>query len=115
MVYMEGRKLKGEQRRNDGQRVQQDDRIDPARKPENDFLGADPGAYFRHCLVGVGRHRPVAPAAANIADKTLEDRFALRRMRHLGMKLDRVVAAGFIHHGGNRRCFIARHQREARW
>ena len=46
--------------------------------------------------------------------KRCEDRLALRRVRHLGMKLHRVVAARFVHHAGDRRRLVARHQREAR-
>jgi hypothetical protein len=89
-------------------------RIDAARQAENDFLAADLGANLRHRLADIARHRPVAGAAADVAHETRQYRLALLRVRHFRMKLNGIHAPGLVHHAGDRRCVIARHQREAR-
>src|SRR5262249_58695661 len=52
--------------------------------------------------------------AADLVEKTLQQRLALQGVRHLGMELHAVEAALFVRHAGDRAGGRGSHQAEAR-
>ena len=67
-----------------------DRRIDPAAQAEHDFLVAHLPPHARAGLVDERAHRPIHRAVADAEDEILDDLLAARRVRHFGMKLQRV-------------------------
>ena len=90
-------------------------RIDAAAEAQDYFLIADLFADIGDCLRYILRHIPVRLATADIMNKPVVDRAALRRVGNFGMKLDGIKAARFVGHRGQRRRFVRRDDGKARW
>ena len=61
--------------------------IHAAGQPENDVFLADLRANVFHGLIDVAAHGPLAAAAADLVNEVADNRFALGRVNHLGVKL----------------------------
>ena len=90
-------------------------RIHTTRQAQNHLLVAhllaDQGHGFRHVVA----HDPIGHDLADTEHKTLKNRLALLRVRHLGMKLDGVKVPRLVGHSGNGATVGRGHQLEARW
>ena len=97
------------QLRSDGtmQQRRQHRGIDAPGQPQQHFVAAHLGADSRHAVLDDVARRPRRCAAGNLAHEAPQDLPALQRVRHLGMKLQSVQAAGLVGHG-RERCVVAR-------
>ena len=77
--------------------------VDAAGEAADDAAGADLGADPVDLLVDHRRRRPLLLTAGDLAQETLEDRLAVRRVDDLGMELDAVEATLGVLAGGDRR------------
>ena len=77
--------------------------VDPAGKAAQNPGLADALAQGGHRAVAKGRHRPVAAATGDAVGEVAQQRRAVGRVRHLGMKLHAVEAAALVGDRGERR------------
>ena len=90
-------------------------RIDATRQTEQHLVLADFRADAGDRFVDVSGHAPIALETADFAHETLDDRFALQRMRDFRMELHRVETACFIRHACDWARSIARDDFESAW
>jgi hypothetical protein len=88
--------------------------VDAARQAQDHLVGADLLADFGDRLADVVRHVPVRLAAADFIHEAADDGFALGRVRHVGVELQRVELALIVGQRRDRARVGAAHQLEAR-
>ena len=88
-------------------------RINAARQAENDFFVTDLFANFGHRFFDVIAHDPVLAGFANVKHEAVKQRLTLHGVRDLRVELNRIKAADFIGHAGNRASRSRGHDLEA--
>ena len=96
-----------------GQKGCGDSGIHAAGEAQQDVFVPDLFSEFFDSALGKGGHLPVAPAAADIKDKTAEHFCSLRSMHYFRMELDCIESSGGILHSCHRAVFCMGNDRES--
>ena len=88
-------------------------RIHAARQAQNDFFVTHLRPDFGNCIGHVVVHHPVGAGGADVEHKAVQQRLALHRVRHFGVKLHAIEMPRLVGHAGNRATRRAGHELEA--